>query len=120
MIRIYGASDDYVCIEGPSLTLGEKDWHDEVNPGRMITIGTPERGMYVTFRYAVNKKSGAVWRGCVEQLEEGIPMFPLTVVEAEPGGFPDPKSYSVMFVIDCPNDTPINAGKTQIPRGGKR
>jgi hypothetical protein len=106
MIRIYGASDDLVEIEG--------DVQDEVSPGKMIKIGTDEKGMYVTFRYAANKKSGGVWRGTVEQIEEGIPMFPMTVGLAEASGFPDPRSYSVLFTIDCPPGTPVWVGKRNL------
>lgn len=103
MITIYGASDDLVEIEG--------DVSDEVSPGRMILVGDGKRGMYVVFKYAANKKSGAVWRGSVEQVDEGVPMFPMTVDLADPSGHPDPRSYSVKFVIDCPPGTPVVVGK---------
>ena len=113
MIKIYGCSDDYVCIDGES-------FHDEVGPGRMITVGDDVRGMKVTFKYAPSKKSGAVWRGAVEQIEENVPMFPLTVVEAEPRGAPDPCTYSVLFMIDCPIETPVYVGKRNINRGASK
>jgi hypothetical protein len=109
MIIIYGASDDLVEIDG--------DVTDEVSPGRMILIGDSTRGMYVTFKYAVNKKSGSVWRGSVEQIDEGVPMFPMTVELADPSGYPDPRSYSVKFVIDCPPGTPVIVGKHNLAEG---
>jgi len=106
MISVYGASDDIVCIEG--------DVNDEVTPGRVITIGDNNRGVRVTFKYAASKKSGAVWRGSVEQIDEGIPMFPVTVAEADPSGYPDPKSYSVKITIDCPKGTSVMVGKRNL------
>lgn len=102
MIYIYGASDDLVEVEG--------DVHDELAPGRMIQVGTVERGVRVTMKYAASKKSGAVWRAAIEQIEEGVPMFPVTVVEADPSGFSNPRSYSVKVCIDCPRGTTVTCG----------
>ena len=102
MIRIYGASDDLVEIEG--------DVEDEISPGRSIIIGTAARGMRVVFKYG----KGGVWGGFVAQLDEGVPMFPLVVREAEPHGYPDPKAYSVLFEIDCPKGTPVMVGKRNL------
>ena len=102
MIAVYGASDDIVCIEG--------DVNDEATPGRMIEIGDGQRGVRVTMKYAASKKSGAVWRAAIEQVEEGVPMFPVTVVEADPRGHPDPQSYSVKVVVDCPPGTRVTCG----------
>lgn len=113
MIKIYGHSDDVVCIDGDSFS-------DEVSLGRMITIGDEKRGMNVVFKYAAGKKSGAVWRGCVEQIEENIPMFPISVSEAEPSGGPDPCTYSVLFTIDCPIETPVFVGKRNLNKGASK
>ena len=106
MISVYGYSDDVVCIEG--------DVDDEVSPGHTITVGTNERGVRITFKYSASKRSGAVWRGSVEQIDEGIPMFPVIISEAEPSGFPDPRSYSVKLTIDCPTGTPVIVGKRNL------
>lgn len=106
MINIYGASDDLVVIEG--------DVHDEVSPGRTITIGDAAKGVRVIFKYAAGKKSGAVWRGSIEQIDEGIPMFNTVISEADPSGYPDPRSYSVKFTIDCPVGTPVFVGKKNL------
>lgn len=107
-IQIYGASDDLVEIEG--------DVRDEIAPGRAIMVGGHERGVRVVMKYAVGKVG--VWRGCVEQIDEGVPMFPVTVVEADPGGKPDPKSYSVKVCIDCPPGTPVMVGKRNLAVDG--
>lgn len=106
MISVYGSSDDIVCIEG--------DVDDEVSPGRLITIGDHNRGVRIRFTYAPSKKSGAVWRGSVEQIDEGVPMFHVSVSEADPHGYPDPRSYSVKLTIDCPPGTPVIVGKKNI------
>lgn len=106
MISVYGASDDVVCIEG--------DVSDEILPGKMITIGDDLMGVRIAFKYAANKKSGAVWRGCVEQIDEGVPMFPVTISEADPSGYPDPRSYSVKITVNCPKGTPVVVGKRNL------
>jgi hypothetical protein len=102
MISIYGHSDDVVVLEG--------DVQDEVGPGRMIQFGDGQRGVKVTFKYAAAKKSGAVWRASIEQIDEGVPMFPVTIGEAEPAGLPEPKVYSVKVTVDCPPGTPVRVG----------
>ena len=108
MISVYGASDDIVCIEG--------DVSDEITPGKMITIGDEIRGVRLMFKYAPNKKSGAVWRGSVEQIDEGVPMFPVTISEAEPSGFPNPRTYSVKITVDCPKGTSVVVGKQNLAK----
>ena len=106
MIRIYGASDDLVEIEG--------DVSDEVSQLRWILIGDETRGVRVRMKYAATKTSDGVWEGRVEQVKEGVPMFPITIDEAEPGGHPDPRSYSVRINIDCPPGTPVHVGKRRL------
>jgi len=107
-IAVYGASDDIVVIEG--------DVADEVAPGKLITVGDENRGLRVRFTYAPSKKSGAVWRGSIEQIDEGVPMFDIAVAPAAPNGFPNPQSYSVMFTIQCPPGTPVKVGNRHINR----
>lgn len=107
MITIYGTSDDLVEIEG--------DVNGEVGPNRTITIGDEKQGLRIKFQYAVGPKSGAVWRGSIEQIDEGIPIFPVTVgehVAAWRG--PEERSYSVKFTIDCPPGTPVTVGKRNL------
>lgn len=108
MLRIYGHSDDVVVIDG--------HLQDEVGPNRAIVIGDGRRGMRVTFRYSASRRSGAVWRGAIEQIDEGVPLFPVEVSEAAAGG----QSYSVMFIIDCPDDTPVTCGKVDLRKRGGR
>ena len=108
MISVYGHSDDVVVIEG--------DVDDEVRPGRTITVGDVKRGVRINFKYAASKTSGAVWRGSIEQIDEGVPMFPVTVTEAEPSGYPDPQSYSVKLIVDCPPGTPVTVGGKDLTR----
>jgi hypothetical protein len=112
MIGIYGASDDLVEIEG--------DVKDEVAPGKVIQVGDSTRGVRVVFKYAVGKGSGSVWRGSIEQIDEGVPMFPVTISEAEPSGYPNPTSYSVKFNIDCPVGTPVTVSGRLINRKPRR
>ena len=95
MIRVSGASDDICSIDG--------DVRDEIRPGSCITIGTTDRGVRVTMKYI----DPGVWSARIAQIEEGVPMFPITVVDAPPHGHPDPRSYSVEVCVDCPTGTPV-------------
>ena len=105
MIRIYGASDDIVEIEG--------DVNEETSPGRSIVIGTKvDGGLVVSMKYGVG---AAVWQARVRQIDEGIPVpWPVTIGNAEPHGFPDPQTYSVLVTIDCPAGTPVFVGKKRL------
>lgn len=106
MISVYGASDDNVCIEG--------DVYDEVSPGKTILIGDSTRGVRIKFKYGVGKT--ATWRGSVVQVDEGVPMFPISVVDADPSRYPDPRSYSVKVIVDCPPGTPVMVGKKNLAK----
>lgn len=108
MIDIYGASDDLVEIDG--------DVWDEVSPGTTITIGNSQRGVIVRMRYCQN----GTWRASVAMIDEGVPMFPVSVIEAAPGGYPNPRSYSVMVRVDCPEGTLVRYGKTTTRTGPSR
>jgi hypothetical protein len=107
MIEIYGHSDDVVVIEGD---FG----HDETTANKMITIGNQDKGVKITMKYAASKKSGAVWRAGIEQIDEGVPMFPMTIGLANPSGYPEPLSYSVKVSVDCPKDTLVMVGKKSL------
>jgi len=106
MLRIYGASDDLVVIEGHV--------DDEVSPSRSITIGTEAGGVVVSMKYGVG---AGVWQARVRQIDEGIPVpWPVTIGNAEPSGSPDPQTYSVLVTIDCPADTPVFVGKRKLSK----
>lgn len=96
MIRICGASDDLVEIEGDvSGELGS--W----NKSTTLIVGTKEAGLRVILRYAATKKSPGVRRVAVEPIDEGIPMpWPVSVTLA-------PRGYSPMLTIDAPVGTPV-------------
>jgi hypothetical protein len=96
MLHILGHSDDVVCIEG--------DVNDEISPGRTITVGTSMQGMYVKLAYSPKPHNNACWRGYIQQIGEGVPMFPCEVGVTDSG-------YSVLFTIYCPPGTPVTVGK---------
>ncbi len=104
-LKIYGYSDDVVCVES------DEGFSDETVPGTTITVGDEARGVRVMFKYAAGKFSGPVWRGAIEQISEGAPMFSVSVDLAEANSYPVALSYSVMFTITCPSETPIKFGK---------
>lgn len=100
MLRIYGASDDLVEIEGDvSEELGARDRQ------RTITIGDDKGGLRVIAKYAPGSR--AVWRLSVEPIDEEVPIpWPVHVELAEPG-------YSCAVVVDCPPGTPVAFGATK-------
>ena len=104
MISISGHSDDVVCING--------DVNDEIAAGRTITVGDATRGVKVIFKYAPGKNSGPVWRASVQQINEGVPMFPVSIVEAPTSV--GSLTYSVQVNIDCPKDTSVMVGKRNL------
>jgi len=102
MLKIYGASDDLVEIEGPG--------GDEVgcyDSGVLITIGWTEaqagkdaKGLVVRMRYG-SPGFGSTWSAEVGQIDEDI-LIPwnVTVRVAE-------RPYSALVIVDCPDDTPV-------------
>jgi hypothetical protein len=102
MLRIYGASDDLVELDGIV--------YDELgayNSHRVITVGDDKGGLRVIAEYAPKHiKTGAgVWRLSVEPIEEDVPCpWPVRV---------EVKGYSTHIVIDCPEGTPVTWEKDE-------
>jgi hypothetical protein len=95
MLKIYGASDDLVEIEGiVSEELGAYD------KPRVVTVGDRETGgCVVVAEYAVENRAG-VWSMSVSQIDEDVPIpWPVSIA-VEHG-------YSVAVVIDCPSGTKV-------------
>lgn len=117
MIEIYGHSDDIVCVQetGHPIERGIR-WTDEVGPNQVIRVGSKESGgVFITMFYAPGKKAGPTWAARIQQLDEGIPIpWSVSIVDAPPGGLPDPQSYSVMVRIDCQPDTAVYVGKRKL------
>lgn len=98
MLKIYGASDDLVELEG--FIRDEVDCYDKPV---QIKVGTDDSGLIITMRYGV---LGAVWSAELSQLDEDVPIpWPVTVVTQ--GRREDDVGYSVAVCIDCPDDTPV-------------
>src|ERR1700748_2438502 len=104
MIKIYGRSDDLVVIEG--------DVYDETSSSKSILIGTEQSGCVIKMKYGSKKAGLPVWTASIRQIDEGVLIPWLVRIEnAPPAGMPNPQSYSVMVIIDCPPGTPIKVGK---------
>lgn len=109
MLKIYGASDDLVEIEGPG-----GDEIDCYNSGVEITVGYPEaapgrdaQGVKVIMRYAPKWTDAAVWTAEVFPIDEDVDIpWPVSVSLAERG-------YSAQVLIDCPEDTPVKWRKVR-------
>jgi hypothetical protein len=114
MIRIYGASDDLVEIEG--------DRSDEIgcyDRKVRVSVGTPEAGVLVTMRYGSTGMGFATWTAEIGQMAEGVEIpWPVSITNAEKSGRPDPRSYSVTVEIGCPPGTPVKATKISAKRKG--
>jgi len=103
-IRIYGASDDLVEIEG--------DVTDEVNPGSSITVGTAAAGVVVKMRYG-KRKGAAVWEAVVGQIDEGVPIpWAVTIsgLASQGDNRDHPRDYTAIVDIACPPGTPVRHG----------
>jgi hypothetical protein len=101
MLRIYGASDDLVEIEG--------DHNDEFEEGDVIIIGQREAsagvsayGVQVRMTYGLAKwNTGATWAADIAPMDDGAEMpWPVTVGLAERG-------YSALVEVACPKGTPV-------------
>lgn len=94
MIKIYGHSDDIVCIKG--------DIDDEVYPkGKkgevIVTVGGEGEGVEVVSCY---DRHGC-WSFALRLIDEDVPMpWPVRIEVAH--------SYSLAVVIDCPPGTPVD------------
>ena len=103
MLKIYGASDDLVEIEGPG--GDEVDCYDS---SVLITIGWPEaqagkdaKGLVVRMRYG-SPGFGGTWSAEVGQIDEDFPIpWPVRIEVAE-------RPYSALVIVDCPDDTPVS------------
>ncbi len=93
-LKIYGASDDLVEIEG--------DVHEEIGcyeTSVELEIGGPDGGIRVIGEYGLGKE--AVWRFALEPVAEDVPVpWP---VRADLGG----RGCSLAISIDCPKGTPV-------------
>jgi hypothetical protein len=94
-LRIYGASDDLIEIEG--------DVREEIgsyDKDCTIQIGDKTGGLLVTMSYG--KRGTACWSAEISLIDEGIPIpWPVTVCLGESC------EYSAQVDIYCPADTPV-------------
>jgi hypothetical protein len=62
--------------------------------------------LLVFAQYAPEKIPGPTWVIGVTMIDEGkaIPPWTMHFENAPPSGFPDPRSYSPMLVIEAPDD----------------
>lgn len=105
MLKIYGASDDLVEIEGHARE--EIDCYDRKV---VITIGwaneeSPQsaRGVYVIMRYSPRYLRNGCWTAEISPIDEDADIpWPITV-ELEPN-----RRYSSLVTIDCPKNIPIS------------
>lgn len=109
-LRIYGASDDLVEIEGHFAE--EVDCYDR---SVLITVGWPEanagrdsQGVYVLMRYAPKWVKTGVWTAEISPLDEDVEIpWPVTV---SLGG----RGYTAEVVIDCPDNVPVTFKKLNV------
>lgn len=106
-LKIYGASDDLVEIEGhfsEEIDCYEKDV--------LITVGWPEaaagknsQGVFVVMRYAPSWVKSGVWTAEISPFDEDVEI-PWTITVGLGG-----RGYSAEVSIDCPDDVPVKFKK---------
>lgn len=104
MIRIYGASDDLIEIEGDV----EEGICRVSGKGPSITIGGREGGVVVRMTYG-HGDSG-VWAAFVRQIDENVPIPWSVTIDVAPAPHRYPPGgcgYSTRVSIDCPPETPV-------------
>ncbi|MBX3465312.1 MAG: hypothetical protein KF878_00245 [Planctomycetes bacterium] len=92
MLRIYGASDDCIEIEGDV----DAELYADRDGKAVLLVGDERLGLVVTVRYA--PRDAAVWQVGVEPVDEGVPAWPARV---------EVQGYTAVVVVDCPPGTPV-------------
>lgn len=100
MLRMYGSSDDLVCVEGV--------YEDEFQAGDVIVVGQSEpaqgsdsQGLLVRFAYAPRWVKTAVWVAELSPMDEGSPIpWRIEMTQSENG-------YSAQVQVHCPAETPV-------------
>lgn len=101
MIRIYGASDDLIEIEGD---VDEEIYADDGDRA-VLLIGELQAGLVVTVRYAANDEG--VWQVAAEPVAEDVPCpWPVRL---------EFKGYTAVLVVDAPRGTRVRKAH---PRDG--
>lgn len=104
MLKIYGASDDLVEIEGH--VTDEIGCYDK---NVLLTIGWPNeetpqmgRGLYVLMRYSPPHFNHGCWTAELSPLEEEAEIpWPVSIKLGRRG-------YTVEINIECPDDVPVS------------
>lgn len=103
-LKFWGASDDLFEMGG--------DIDGEIgcyNNGASYLLSAESGRMIVYGIYAPDSTPGASWVVGVALVEEGVdlPAWPTRFVTAPPAGYPDPKSYSPLLLVDVPDDIQV-------------
>lgn len=109
MLKIYGASDDLVEIEGHV-----EDEIDCYNTSVVVTVGWKEaapgrdaQGLHVKMTFAPKWTETGVWTAELSPLDEDVEIpWPVYV---KLGG----RGYSAEVLIDCPDDVPVTWKEVQ-------
>lgn len=107
MLKIYGSSDDLVCVEGL--------YDDEFREGDVLVVGDREaalgcnaQGMLVRLSYAPDWVGTAIWTAELAPMDDGAPIpWRVEMTQSERG-------YSAQVLVHCPTGTPVS-----VQRGGK-
>lgn len=106
VIRAYGASDDLFEVEGGPNDI-EATTHEDGGTSVKI-VDASGTGLLVVGQYSPNNDSGC-WAIGISQIEEGalLPPWPMRYELAPSNGFRSPQPYSVMLVIETPDDVTV-------------
>ena len=111
MIRMWGASDDLVYIEGQCIFNGSvledgEELYADREDGITFYIGDKA---IVRIEYCMGP--GATWGAQIDMVDEGI-LIPWTVaISTGDDSRDDFPVYTVIVIIDCPEDTEVTSKK---------
>lgn len=108
-LKFYGVGDDvFVCqCDGGGCSLNREA--DGFSNGAAYLLKSGDGQMTVFGQYACPPVSYGSWSVGVSLAEDGIqlPSWPLRIETAEANGFPNPRVYSPMIIIECPDDITV-------------
>lgn len=108
-LKFYGVSDDIFaceCIGGGASLNREAGCFTE---GAAYLLKAGDGQMAVFAQYALPPLMFGSWSIGISLAAEGIPLpsWPMRIETAEANGYPTPRVYSPVIIIECPDDISV-------------
>ena len=113
MIRIWGASDNLVLIEGKCIFNGDiledgEEIYADKEDGLSFIIGDK-----AVVRIEYGTGPGGTWGARIDMVDEGV-LIPWTIaISTGDDESDDSPVYTVIVLIDCPEDTEVTSEKIE-------